>query len=177
VLWVLNVKRKRVNRSENVLAVKGVSTLKNSTTLPDRFVGDVRVKKGKNMGYESRIYIVRRNRQYDPDIDKTWAEVLAVFNLGRVTVDYENLVREHPATDLFVYADDGNTRVVEDCCGEPLKEFGLLDMRDILYEEMDRRGVHGYSDSMWTLAKGVLPLLIQKHGFSNGKIVCLHYGY
>lgn len=129
------------------------------------------------MGYESKIYIVRRSGQYDPDIDKTWAEVLGVFNLGRVTVTYENLVREHPATDLFVYADDCATRIIEDCFGEPLKEFSLLDMRNILYEEMDRRGAHGYSDSMWTLAKGVLPLLIQKHGFSNGKIVCLHYGY
>ena len=128
------------------------------------------------MGYESRIYIVRKERQWNCDIEKSWAEVLAVFNLGRITPTLERLYRGHPETDCFIYADDGNTRVVEDCCGDPLKEFRLLDMRDILLDEIDRRR-GSVSDSMWFLAKGVLPLMIQKHGFGHGDIVCLHYGY
>lgn len=129
------------------------------------------------MGYESKIYIVRKGRQYDPDIEKSWAEVLMVFNLGKITPTLERLFRDHPATDCFVYADDGNTRIIEDCYGDPLKEFSLLDMRDILYEEMDRRGLHNYPEPLRVLAKGVLPLLIQKYGFGHGEVFCLHYGY
>lgn len=121
------------------------------------------------MGYKSRIYIVRKSNQFDPKLDKVWAEVLMMFNLGRVSVDLEDWYREQKPTDCFICADDGDTPIIEDCIGDPLKEISLFDLRNSLLLEMKQGH---YSDSTMILATGVLDTLIHKYGTDHARVTC-----
>ena len=130
------------------------------------------------MGYESRIYIVRKSNQYDPDIGKVWAEVLMVFNLGKVTEDLEDWYREQKPTDCYIYKDDGNTVVLEDECGDPLREMDLIDCYNAISDEIDRRISHGADYTIErVLIDGVLDILMDKYALRSSRVVCLHYGY
>lgn len=129
------------------------------------------------MGYESRIYIVEKTRQMGyRNPHKEWAQVMMVFNLGRVSGELERWYRKQKPTDYFIYADDSNTEIVEDRVGDPLREIDLIDLRDALLAEMDRRSDYG-NDQIHILAKSVLDRLIRYHGPRTKYIKCLHYGY
>lgn len=127
------------------------------------------------MGYESRIYIVRKGRSVDPDIHKRFSEVLAVFNLGKVSPELEDWYRCWRETDCYIYADDDNTEILEDCYGDPLREIDMMDLKRELRNEM-RRYYYCRNDSVEMLACYVLPMLISKYGTKHDRIVCLHYG-
>lgn len=130
------------------------------------------------MGYESRIYIVKKCNRVDQVYDKRYAEILMRIDLGKVTVETEKLLKKRNVTDCFIYKDDGNTVVLEDECGDPLREMSLSQLYIILHTEMRRRGKDyaGYP-IMDALVNGALPRLIKKYGYNSDKVVCLHYGY
>ena len=111
----------------------------------------------------------------DSDVKKRYADVLAIFNLGKISWKLEDWFYRQRETYCYIYADDGDTVLLEDACGDPLKEIDLIDLRDALLEEMERCEDH-YSDSLWVLVNGVLQMLLLKYGFKHDRIVCLHYG-
>ena len=61
------------------------------------------------MGYESRIYIVSKE-DYFAGRDERWGEIIAVFNMC-VYPPIAAFMREQPATDCYIYANDGNTKI------------------------------------------------------------------
>jgi hypothetical protein len=119
------------------------------------------------MGYESRLYVVEKsNLSKDPDIDKVWAEVIAVFNL--CVVPGLNLSK-YPETDCFFY--DGDKRVTEDRYGAPLIEVPIPDMIQCI-EEARANDPDDYR--RWQ------PCLQLLKGFDEsrwGRLAVLHYGY
>lgn len=131
------------------------------------------------MGYESRIYIVDRYGDiYDPETDKYWANVVCEFRLGKVSREMERWLRRQIPTKLFIYADDGNTKLIEDCCREPLKELDMDELKYILREEIHRNGINCIQNiTLSALANGVLPRFERKYGDLVGRYVALHYGY
>lgn len=76
------------------------------------------------MGYESRIYIIEKRNVRVEELGKRWGDDIARFELGKV-YNLSDILRNKPATDCYVYADDGNTRIVEDRCGQPLTEVSI----------------------------------------------------
>lgn len=128
------------------------------------------------MGYESRIYIVRKCQRVDPDFNKRFAEILMVFNLGKVSYGLEDWLRNHEPTDCFIYADDGDTAILEDCYGEPLKEIDFAILKYKLLCELDEYK-NCRLDAMDILANRVLTPLFNRYGNDQDRIVCLHYGY
>ena len=122
------------------------------------------------MGYESRLYIVRKCKiQISPESGLRWSEKIAVFNLCKVPTVSEKM-RKYKSTDAFVYADDGNTEIVKDDYGDTLKEIPLADAIEIM-EYAERT-----EDYYWRY-RPCIALLKSMHEYGQGDIVVLHYGY
>lgn len=122
------------------------------------------------MGYESRLFVVNKTNQHGGD-DKSkivWAEKIASFNLCKVC-DVSDKMRKYPATNAYIYADDGNTEIVSDAYGEPLREIPISDAIKIIE---DAAKIDNY--------RRFAPCLQLLKGFDPsewGDLVVLHYGY
>lgn len=123
------------------------------------------------MGYESRIYIVGKGRTYDTELGKRWAEKIAEFNMCKYP-RLADLMRSKPTTDCYIYADDGDTQIIEDCYGYPLTEASCSDVISVLEKDIEN-GVD---------YRRIFPLLAMLKAFEEhkeqwGEITVLHYGH
>ncbi len=122
------------------------------------------------MGYESRIYIVEKRTKWD-DEDKRYASVIAVFDMcciGDLTRIFES------EADCYFYADDGNTQVLEDMYGDPLKETTVKDMIDALEAEIENGNNYR---RLFPLLSALKVLNEQQANGVWQNIAVLHYGY
>ena len=118
------------------------------------------------MGYESRLYIVDKMGEKESE-RKRYAQVVAMYDICKFGA-FDGLFQT--ITDCYIYADDGNTEVLEDKYGEPLKEASITDV--IEYLEKYKESQEYY--------RRVEPLLSLLKGFKLeewGKLTVLHYGY
>lgn len=87
------------------------------------------------MGYEQKFYIVVDHptmKGLGECKDRTWAEVIAMYDYSKDN-DFAGFIdRNGVDTDCYIYADDGNTEVYEDSCGEIMKEIEILDILQYL---------------------------------------------
>lgn len=122
------------------------------------------------MGYESRLYVVDKSNLYDPNINMVYGEIIAMFNLSKVNSVASEFSR-YPDTDTYIYADDGNTRILEDKYGKKLKEISIDDAIKIIEKAVEE---NHWSYRRW---KPILGLLkgFKKEEWSS--LVVLHYGY
>lgn len=124
------------------------------------------------MGYESKIYIIKKtNHSWSEESEMKYAEVLAMFDMSKF-YELSDWFRNKPATKHYIYADDGNTKIIEDCYGDALKEASVKEVIDKL-EKIVENG-EDY--------RRIFPLLATLKAFeaqSNhwGDIAVLHYGY
>lgn len=119
------------------------------------------------MGYESRLYVV--NKSHIKDGEKVWAEKVAMFELCK-TYTVSGQLDKYPTTNVYIYSDDGNTRIEEDMYGELLKEIPIDDMISILEGAMQKEKYRRYA-----------PCLAMLRGFDKNEwgdnLVVLHYGH
>lgn len=122
------------------------------------------------MGYESKIYIAEKSCLKDDD-GMTYAHIIAMFDMCKMG-SLINVFEKK--TDCYFYADDGNTRVLEDCYGDSLTEAEIEDFIYVLEEAV----------SSGENYRRIFPLLSTLHTINeqikDGKwrnIVLLHYGY
>lgn len=123
------------------------------------------------MGYESRIYIVRKTSIYDEELTKRWAEKIAVFDMCKYP-RLADLMRSKPVTDCYIHAYDSEKDIVEDCYGEQLTEASVSDVISVL--EKDVANGENY--------RRIFPLLAMLKSFEEhkeqwGEITVLHYGH
>ena len=124
------------------------------------------------MGYESRIYVVEKLENtilYDDG--KCSAMLIARFDMC-VFPALANVMRNKPETNCYIYADDGNTRILEDCYSKPLTEATVKSVIEVLEKEIAN------GENYWR----VFPLLsmlkaIEERLGDCDSIVVLHYGY
>lgn len=80
------------------------------------------------MGYEQKFYIVDKSdsiRGFGEFAEMSYANVIAMFDYSKDN-DFASFVDHNSVdTDCYFYADDGNTEVVIDNCGAPLREIGI----------------------------------------------------
>ena len=124
------------------------------------------------MGYEMRFYVVKKaNLRSEANEPHKWAEVVAIFNYCK---DYDMagwIDRNYQPTNCYIFADDGNTEILEDMYGSPLIEIPIKDMIDYLEKNnVDYRRVK--------------PLLALLKAFDEenetkwgNELVILRYGY
>lgn len=120
------------------------------------------------MGYESTFYIVEKSDLYNNKIGKKWAKDIASFDMCKIGAS--SWLSRYPETEYYFYADDGNTEVVEDCYGEPLKEIPISDLIDILENDPELQG-YRRTEPFLALLKG-----FDQSKFNNNLVV-LHYGH
>ena len=122
------------------------------------------------MGYESKIYIGEKSSLKDND-GMTYVQVIAMFDMCKMG----NLINVFDRkTDCYFYADDGNTKVLEDKYGDALTEAEIEDFIYVLEEAVDSgenyRRIFPLLSTLQTIYEQ------QKDGRWNN-IVLLHYGY
>ena len=120
------------------------------------------------MGYESRIYIVHKTSITDDNINKRWAEVIAMFNMCKMP----SIAGFMRVTDCYIYGSDGNTKLLEDTYGDPLTEASVVDVIAVL--EKDIANGEDY--------RRIFPLLatlkaLEEHNHQWQDLAVLHYGY
>ena len=123
------------------------------------------------MGYETKLYIVNKFSKF-PDEEKRYAQVIAMFNMSKCYF-LSNVLRDEPKTDCFFYA-DGNTQVLEDRYGEPLKETTAETVIELLEEAIadgeDYRRIFPLLSALKTIEE-------QRKNGCWDDIAVLHYGY
>ena len=122
------------------------------------------------MGYESKIYIVEKTNLVEENGMK-YARVLAMFDVSKF-YELSDWFRNKPATKHYIYADDGDTQIIEDCYGDTLKEASVEEV----IEKLERIVENGED------YKRIFPLLAALKVFEEqsihwGNIAVLHYGY
>lgn len=123
------------------------------------------------MGYESRLYVVEKS-MLTPDKDgKRYANVIAMFDMCKF-YELSDILREQKETDCYIFADDGNTEILEDRYDQKLTEASIPFVISIL-EKILKSG-EGY--------RRIYPLLNALKAFNEqkdkwGELAVLHYGY
>ena len=122
------------------------------------------------MGYESKIYIAEKSSLKDND-GMTYVQVIAMFNMCKMG----NLINVFDCkTDCYFYADDGNTKVLEDKYGDALTEAEIEDFIYVLEEAVDSG--ENYR-RIFPLLSTLQTIYEQQKGGRWKNIVLLHYGY
>lgn len=111
------------------------------------------------MGYESRLYVVKKTTSFGYNTNLRWAEKIATFDLGKVPAVSDKM-RAYKSTGAFIYAKDDY--------GETLKEIPLADAIKILEDAATK-------DDYWRY-KPCIALLKAVQEYEQGDIVVLHYG-
>lgn len=123
------------------------------------------------MGYESKLYVVEKSNGMFINEEMRYCHVIAMFDLCKF-YPLSMLLKEYPTTECYFYADDGNTKVLEDMYGDPLKEIPIEDVIKILEGELE--GGSNYRRIYPTLA-ALKTLNEHKHQWNE--LTVLHYGY
>lgn len=121
------------------------------------------------MRYEHRIYVVQKTRIKDAYTGgMTLGDKWAMFNTEETPELIEKISAYKP-TNTYFYSDDGYTKVIEDCYGDPLIEIPLDDMIEILRDL--------FRDNIYSRYKPVLSYLETLQACKWANIVVLYYGY
>ena len=122
------------------------------------------------MGYESKIYIGEKSGIKDND-GMTYVQVIAMFAMCKMG----NLINVFDRkTDCYFYADDGNTKVLEDKYGDALTEAEIEDFIYVLEEAVDSG--ENYI-RIFPLLSTLRTIYEQQKDGRWKNIVLLHYGY
>ena len=122
------------------------------------------------MGYESKIYIAEKSGLKDDD-GMTYAQVIAVFDMCKMG----NLINAFDRkTDCYFYADDGNTKVLEDRYGDALTE---AEIEDFIYALEEAVGNGENYRRIFPLLSALQTICEQQKDGKWKNIVLLHYGY
>lgn len=119
------------------------------------------------MGYESRLYVVDKCDKFSFE-DRCCGEVIAMFNLCKV-YSVSDKMRQYPETDCYIYADDGNTHIIEDRYGDIMREIPIEDAIKIIEEASENDYYRRYAPCLALLKS------FDKSQWKN--LVVLHYGY
>lgn len=124
------------------------------------------------MGYESKIYIVKKSSYAWGDDGKKYAEKIAMIDMCKC-YELSGILRNKPETDCYIYADDGDTEIITDCYGEPLTETPVYEALQIVKKVI--------AETPWEYWRyNVLLATLQSVYDFVGKdedFVILHYGY
>ena len=126
------------------------------------------------MGYESKIYIIEKTKySWDEENGMKYARVLAMFDVSKF-YELADWFSNKPATKHYIYADDGDTQIIEDRYGDTLKEASVKEVIDKLERIVAvENGVdYGRIFSLLAALK-----VFEEQSNHWGNIAVLHYGY
>jgi hypothetical protein len=121
------------------------------------------------MGYESRIYVVEKfSHTCFDESGKRSAREIAVIDMCRC-YNLADKLRNCPKTDCYIYADDGETIILEDRYGEELTECSIPKAIEFLEKAM-------VADNYWRY--NILHAMLTEFAkYDHPDLAVLHYGY
>lgn len=122
------------------------------------------------MGYESRFYVVEKSIIETDDLSMKYATKIAMFDMCKVPDIVGMIKKSYKPTDVYIYADDGNTKIIKDAYEEPLIEIPIEDMISIMRKAIDK-------DGDYRRLRPFLHLLLGFDLTQWNNLVVLHYGY
>ena len=127
------------------------------------------------MGYEVNMFLGERRRN-DDDSERDWFMVVATVDLAKPYGKLAALAYERGEGDpVFMFASDGNRRLVEDCYGKELVALPAAHVLSIMREELvaNKEAYDGAGYRRYELAIPMLKVLIER--FKNPSVVL--YGH
>ena len=123
------------------------------------------------MGYESKIYVVRKEKFScsDREDGKVFAREIAMVDMS-CCYGISDTLRRKPATDCYIYANDGNTQIHEDRYGDPLTEAPICEVIKLVEKAMSK-------DYYWRYPILLATLKAFEQYADNPDFAVLHYGY
>lgn len=128
------------------------------------------------MGYESKLYVVRKSNGYsEPDDNGYYSELIATFYMCGIDTSILLAIEKYNDTDCYFYEGNGDScrMIKKDCYGKPLKEIPLKDMIRMIEDTEDASDYRRYP-----------PCLAMLRSFNEynksqwyNELVVLHYGY
>ena len=83
------------------------------------------------MGYEVKLFVVEKSPTCFNENFSYWGQEIATYELCVCNQVSDFMDKKNP-TDCYVYADDGNTQIVEDYYGDPLHECEISEFYEFL---------------------------------------------
>lgn len=123
------------------------------------------------MGYESKLYIVEKSMRFNGE-NKCYAEVLAMFDMCKIYPVVPVFKKE---ADCYFYADDGDTEVLTDCYGDPIKEASLDAVIKFIEQDISQNGEYRRYTPLLAALKVYKEQ--QDTGIWDNTLTVLHYGY
>ena len=129
------------------------------------------------MGYDSRIYIVRKC-DFPAGLDGKfkYAERMVIYEMCKFPPFQELFGKDCPATEYAPYdTGDGDHLVTEDKYGEPLRERSIAEVIDCL----DQYIVLNNDSEIYARVKPLMAQLQEFEKIQNNyyRLAVLHYGY
>lgn len=136
------------------------------------------------MGYESKLYVIEKGKKTIVNFDGKeidmgeeingkkmyYAHFICQFDLSKC-YPVSDIMTDYPPTDSFIYADDGNTRIIKDCYGTSLKEIPIEDAINIIEKAASKEYYRRYIPVLATLKA----LNADREHWRE--LAVLHYGY
>lgn len=128
------------------------------------------------MGYESRIYIMRRNEIMNEHMDKPliYADEIAEFDLCKLGYEHGNIVRDAFKMPIdFDFYMNGDEPTRGDAYGKLLKYCGIRELHKALleyYEKVKYRRIP-------PLIACLSALIGDSDKWTDGELIAVHYGY
>ena len=119
------------------------------------------------MGYESKLYVVKKGSFVDDD-GKQWCDVVAMIDLSKC-YPLADRFRGMPKTDCYFYGGNGNKKITKDMYGEPLKEASISQAVEFAEETIAAGVEYHRLDIALALLKAAQE--------ANKDYVVLHSGY
>lgn len=123
------------------------------------------------MEYESKLYVVEKSNLTPDKNGKRYANVMAMFDMCKC-YKLSDILTKQKETDCYIFADDGNTRIIEDRYNEKLTEASIPFVISTLEKILE--GGETYR-RIYPLLNALKAFDEQKYNWYN--LVVLHYGY
>ena len=122
------------------------------------------------MGYESKLYIVEKSKALRGN-EKRYASVVAMFDMAKMG-SIVNVFEKK--TDCYIYADDGDTMILEDKYGDELTEATVEDVIEVLEKAIGNGVMYR---RLYPLLSALTVIKEQQDEGTWEDVVVLHYGY
>lgn len=131
------------------------------------------------MGYETKAYIVERGHEL-PKGDGIYCSIIGMIDLCKMGESAPERVRNSYALkqesnphNCYVYADDGNTRILKDMYDAPTVLIPIEDFYEALKSECRKKDKY----RRFILMRDTLKSIINNKAFNTEETFVLTFGY
>lgn len=153
----------------------GAAHDKDSAPVPEVLEVGLAIEGEEVMGYEVNMFLGERRRYDDDDDKRDYFQVVATIDLCKPYSELERLSESAQGDPVYMYASDGNRRLVEDCYGRSLVALPAAQVLEVMRKEMkaNKNDYDGAGYRRYVMALPMLEVFVER--FKNPCVVL--YGH